>query len=128
MSRWLQLVSVLVAGTAALGVFHVKFRAESLAEQVARLQQEVDSEREKLLLLKAEWSYLIQPARIQKLAENFYSRLQLQPLEAEQITDIDLLPVRPAGLEGDVTGDGAAAGSTLTPTPLPRPAVQGEPR
>ncbi len=114
MTRWLQLVSVLVAGAAALGVFHVKYRAESLAEQVARLQKDVDEEHEKLLLLKAEWSYLIQPVRIQKLAENFYSQLQLQPLEAEQITDIDLLPARRVGL-----GDGSVAGGADTRAAAP---------
>ncbi|MHA1188948.1 MAG: cell division protein FtsL [Alphaproteobacteria bacterium] len=98
MTRWLQLVS-------ALGVFQVKYRAESLADQVASLQRDVDQEKEKLLLLKAEWSYLIQPARIQKLTENFYSRLQLQPLETGQITSIDLLPERPVSMESLIEGE-----------------------
>ncbi len=121
MTRWLQLVSGLVAGAAALGVFQVKYRAESLADQVASLQRDVDQEKEKLLLLKAEWSYLIQPARIQKLAENFYSRLQLQPLEAGQITSIDLLPERPVSVETGNDGDTenalgleAGLGATIT--------------
>ena len=99
MTRWLQIVSVATACIAALIVFQIKFQAGSVAERAEALQRQIDEEKEAISKLKAEWSFLIQPSRIQELAENFYARLQLQPLEAEQIGTVDLLPARRLEIE-----------------------------
>jgi hypothetical protein len=95
--RWLQIVSVVAAAGSAVFVFHVKYRAEAVAEQATQLQRQLDQENETISLLEAEWSLLIQPARVQELVERHNELLELQPLDPTQIVKIDQLPMRPAG-------------------------------
>jgi hypothetical protein len=97
MIRWLQVFSVLAAVGAAIFVFQVKYRAEHVAEHVAELQRQVDSTNESVSALKAEWSYLIQPDRVQDLVGRHSAQLNLVPLDTRQITTFDKLPFRPAG-------------------------------
>jgi hypothetical protein len=97
MIRWLQALSIVAAAGAAVFVFHVKYRAEAVAERAAELQRELDQENEATSLLEAEWSLLIQPARVQDLVERHAELLELKPLDPEQITKIDNLPMRPSG-------------------------------
>ena len=101
MMRWLQVVSVVAAAGAAIVVFQVKYRAEAVAEQASELQRELDREKETLSLLEAEWSLLIQPARVQELIERHAETLKLQPLDPAQITKIENLPMRPTGPAAD---------------------------
>ena len=97
MIRWLQVVGVLAAAGAAVIVFQVKYRAENVAEHASKLQREIDQENETLSLLEAEWSLLIQPARVQELVSRHADILDLQPLDPTQITRIESLPMRPKG-------------------------------
>lgn len=99
MNRWLQIGSVVIAGIAALGVFQIKFRAESIVERVEDAERRLAEEKEMVSLLSAEWSYLVQPGRIQSLTERFFEELQLQPLEPDQIGSIDTLPAAPVAIK-----------------------------
>ncbi len=99
MIRWLQFVSVIAAAGAAIFVFQVKYRAEAVADHAAELQRSLDQEKETLSLLEAEWSLLLQPARVQDLVERHSERLKLQPLDPAQITRLENLPMRPKGPE-----------------------------
>jgi hypothetical protein len=97
MIRWLQVTSVLAAAGAAIFVFQAKYQAEAVADRAAELQRELDQENETLSLLKAEWSLLIQPARVQELVTRHAELLKLQPLDPTQITNLEKLPMRPTG-------------------------------
>ena len=97
MIRWLQLVSAIAAAGAAVFVIQVKYRAEAIADRTAQLQRQLDSERETLSLLKAEWSYLVQPSRVQELVDRHGEQLGLKPLDPKQLVTIEDLPFRPAG-------------------------------
>lgn len=97
MIRWLQVMGVVAAAGAAVFVFQVKYRAENVAEHASALQREIDRENENMSLLKAEWSLLIQPARVQELVGRHAEVLKLQPLDPTQITRIENLPMRPKG-------------------------------
>lgn len=99
MMRWLQVLSVLAAAGAAVLVFQIKYRAEGIADNVAELQRKVDEANEAVSTLKAEWSYLIQPARVQELVNRHADTLKLVPLDPTQIISLDQLPFRPAGPE-----------------------------
>lgn len=104
MIRWLQAFSAIAVIVAAVAVFQVKYRADAVAARVAELQRRVDEEKERLSLLKAEWSFLIQPARVQGLVERHNDALGLQPLEPGQIArlrDLDDLPRRPVDWGGE---------------------------
>jgi hypothetical protein len=97
MIRWLQVVSVVAAAGAAVFVFQAKYRAEAVAERAAELQRQLDQENETTSLLEAEWSLLIQPARVQELVDRHAELLQLKPLDPKQITKLENLPMRPTG-------------------------------
>jgi hypothetical protein len=113
MIRWLQALSVIAAAASAVFVFQVKYRAEAVAEHANQLQRELDQENEAKSLLSAEWSLLIQPARVQELVSRHEDLLKLQPLDPIQITKIENLPMRPTG----PAPDDAAALSAILGTP-----------
>ena len=113
MIRWLQAFSVMAAAGAAVFVFQVKYRAEAVAEQAVQLQRELDQENEAKSLLAAEWSLLIQPARVQELVQRHEDLLKLQPLDPVQIIRIENLPMRPTG----PAPDDAEALSAILETP-----------
>jgi hypothetical protein len=101
MIRWLQVLSVIAAAGSAVLVFQIKYRAEAVAEHAVQLQRALDQENETKSLLAAEWSLLIQPARVQDLVGRHAELLKLQPLDPVQITKIENLPMRPTGPEPD---------------------------
>ena len=70
------------------GVYRVKAQERALAE----LQTSLAREAEAIRVLKAEWSYLNQPERLQSLARR---HLSLAPTGASQITILASLPLKP---------------------------------
>lgn len=85
----ISLVVVLVM-TAAI-VYDVKYTSTYEAQKVARLDAEIRKEREKIATLKAEWSQLSAPDRIQRLATRY---LGMKPLPVAHIGDFASLPER----------------------------------
>jgi len=59
----------------------------------------MNSEEDRIDVLKADWSLLTQPSRLQRLAERFHDELQLEPVDARQIADLDELPERQLEIE-----------------------------
>lgn len=108
MVRWINVLFVLAVIAGAAAVFRMKHDAERAAEHVAALQRQIDEERETISLLKAEWSLLNQPARLQRLVERYNAYLQLEPLAVEQIAAMEDLPAKPMNF--DPYGNGAALG------------------
>ena len=101
MIRVLQVVSVIAATAAAIFVFQVKYRAEAVADRAAALQRQVDQEAEAVSLLRAEWSLLNQPTRVQELVARHADELKLAPLDPKQIVRFEQLPPRPTGPAAD---------------------------
>ena len=62
------------------------------AERVAKMRGDVQRERDAIAALRAEWTTLENPARIQGLARR---HLRLRPAEATQYDALDRLPERP---------------------------------
>ncbi|WP_457298814.1 cell division protein FtsL [Phyllobacterium sp. P5_D12] len=77
---------------AAAVTYKIKHDAENQMTQVTRLQRMITDERDTIDLLKADWSLLTQPNRLQKLVETFQGQLDLQQVEAQQIININELP------------------------------------
>ncbi|SEQ40727.1 hypothetical protein SAMN05216548_104196 [Faunimonas pinastri] len=111
MIRWLQILSVMAAATAAFVVFQIKYRAEAVAENVAALQRKVDQQRETISLLNAEWSFLKQPGRIEGLINRHNDQMQLQRVDPVQIIDPSILPMRPAPKPEDTAALSALLGA-----------------
>lgn len=90
----LLLVSLMVLAAAA--VYDMKYEAESDAKRIAKLENDVRSEQERISRLKAEWSVLTQPARLQELATSHIGLLKLQSMAATQIVALSDIAMRPA--------------------------------
>lgn len=85
--------------SAAAFTYKTKHDAEDRLSEVARLQREIGVEEETIDLLRADWSLLTQPSRLQKLAEIYQSELNLAPVEARQIAGLEDLPAKPLAIE-----------------------------
>lgn len=71
MTRW---GVVLVLGLAAL-VFHLKYEVMALAQQHRDVKSHTQKTDEALQVLKAEWSHLNNPTRLQALVHKYLPRL-----------------------------------------------------
>ena len=77
---WLALALLIV-----IGLFHVKFQVQALEDELVRVNRQIDGEQQAIHVLKAEWSYVNQPQRLQGLSQRF---LDLQPLTPRQIVNL----------------------------------------
>ncbi|HVV63626.1 MAG TPA: hypothetical protein VHD14_17895 [Pseudolabrys sp.] len=77
---------------AASVVYKIKFDSTLQMERVAKVRGEIRRERDAIAILRAEWSKLDTPGRIQALAER---HLHLQPVQPSQFDTLDHLPERP---------------------------------
>ena len=86
---------VFVATLCVAGVLYkIKYDARGLQHEAVALRKQIAVERQQLAVLKAEWSILTHPARI----DQFARELGLAPLSPKQILsfrDLDALPFRP---------------------------------
>jgi hypothetical protein len=99
MFRTTDLVLTAVMLSAAAFTYKTKYEAENLMAEVRRLESEKRMEEDSMVLLKADWSLLTQPARLQRLAEIYQNELALQPPKAEQIVSIDQVPMKPMEID-----------------------------
>jgi hypothetical protein len=103
--RLLHLIVVAALVSAAASVYKLKFVSALQAERVAKLAFDLRRERDAIASLRAEWSQLDNPGRIQGLAER---HLKLRQVDAAQFDDFAHLSERaavPAG--GDIDPIGA---------------------
>ena len=114
MVRTLNIVFILAVVIGAATVYDLKLAATKSAAKVAELQKQIDEERDAIRHLKAEWSLLNKPDRLQNLVERYNDYLQLQPLDVQQIVTPEDIPTRPVMLEpiGGADQMGGYAGST----------------
>jgi len=97
--RTADIVLIAAMVSAAAFTYTTKHKVEAQLAEVRRIEAKIRFEEDSLTILKADWSLLTQPARLQKLAEIYQGELQLAPLEARQIVNADELPARPVEIE-----------------------------
>ncbi len=66
-------------------LFKVKYEVVAVEQKLAKAVQQIKQEEANIHILKAEWSHLNEPKRLQKLAETF---LDIRPMKTEQIAAI----------------------------------------
>jgi len=121
MFRTLDMALVAVMIAAAAMTYKIKHDAEGRLTEIRKLRVAIQQEKDTIELLRADWSLLTQPVRLQALAERYGEELGLKPLAARAIVDASDLPVRDQGIEdiiraqsGTVASDAAAADPTVT--------------
>lgn len=95
----LALIAALIAGVVM--TYQTKLRTESAAEEVAKLQREIDREEGEIALLRAELSMLTQPGRLQEVVEQHSDYFRLVPFAADKLGSIDEIPLREGGTDDD---------------------------
>ena len=117
-STFLWLTLAIIVG---FGLFHVKYQVQDLEEELARLNAAILKEQQQIHVLRAEWSYLNTPSRLEKLAAR---HLDLLPVETAQIGSISSLPWRPESRKRAApAGTGMKPGSPAKKRP-PRPTLR----
>lgn len=109
-------IVLIAAMVAAAGFTYVtKHAAEAELSQLRRLESNIRLEEEAIDVLKADWSLLTQPSRLQRLAEIYHEDLQLAPVEPHQFAGIGELPERALQIE-DFLNEIAGSGIDTTTT------------
>jgi cell division protein FtsL len=114
MVRFLNLLAVLALIGSAIYAYTIKYETIFHAERIVKLKHEIKAEEDQIAMLRAEWSHLTRPERIQALADKF---LDLQPVSLRQIVSADALPPRTAKTDG--IGDKLEAMGLAEPTNTP---------
>jgi hypothetical protein len=124
--RILHLLVIGVLVFAAAYVYRIKMESTARTERVLRLHAEIREQRDAIAVLRAEWTKLDAPLRLQGLAER---HLVLKPLNATQYDQLKNLPERPPNFArpGDPDPIGAmidAIDSVATTGSVPAPEDQ----
>ena len=83
----------LVLGLVALAyvIYQVKYQSRALDAEIVTLGKQIDEERDGIAVLRAEWSLLNRPERIERLAQKY---LKLAPARPTQLVTIDTVTDR----------------------------------
>jgi hypothetical protein len=93
--RILHLLVIGVLVFAAAYVYRIKMESTVRTERVLRLHADIREQRDAIAALRAEWTRLDAPSRLQGLVER---HLPLKPVTAVQYDSLKNLPERPARL------------------------------
>jgi len=94
------LLWLILAAFCGITLFHTSQKVHDSRLRLAALSQDVGREEESIRVLQAEWSYLNQPRRLEKLAK---IHLKLAPLKGVQFTRLEDIVLRPVAAEAPVT-------------------------
>lgn len=95
----LRLISLLAFGFLAglvILIYDMKFETRRLEARSQQLQRAIEDEKDNVALMRAEWSHVARPERVETLAREI---LDLQPVKAAQVVEqqdfLDVLTRRP---------------------------------
>ncbi len=90
-NRLAGLVLTVLAVAAAVGLYRIKYEVRALERHGAELVARIDRDRQAIEVLRAEWTHLARPQRLERLNRRF---LRLQPLGRDQFARLGDLPLR----------------------------------
>jgi len=117
MIRLTTLIWLALASLAGVGLFQVKYRVQSLEQDLGQINRQILGDQEAIHVLGAEWSLLNEPAR---LADMSRRHLELTPFTSAQLAHFSDLPDRVAQDPATPTPDDPAA---VPPAATPAPQV-----
>lgn len=87
------IVSACLAGAVGIGLFFIKHEVKEQEARLAELNRDIQRNQESIHVLKAEWSFLNDPARLRHLSEKY---LGMRVMSPSQIATLHSLPNSPA--------------------------------
>ncbi|HEY8353121.1 MAG TPA: hypothetical protein VIK87_11295 [Sphingomonadales bacterium] len=82
MMRVLNLIAFILIVAAGTGLYQLKYNTQRLQQEVAALRQQIQADNEAVKVLRAEWTYLSRPDRMETLGQRY---LALKPVAAAQV-------------------------------------------
>jgi hypothetical protein len=89
MLRFLNVLAIAALIGSAVYAYSIKYATLYQAERMAKLQRELQSETDSVAMLRAEWSHVAAPVRVEALADKY---LGGQVMELSQIATLSSLP------------------------------------
>ncbi|HEU0018532.1 MAG TPA: hypothetical protein VFQ31_09290 [Methyloceanibacter sp.] len=86
MLRFVNICMVLALVALAYVIYEGKYEARALDEDIGGLRKKIEMERDAVAVLRAEWSLLNRPERIERLAKK---HLKLNPARPQQLVTIE---------------------------------------
>jgi cell division protein FtsL len=97
MLRFINICLVLGLVALACVIYQVKYQAKGLDAEIRALNGQIDEERDAIAVLRAEWSLLNRPERIERLAQKHLKLAPAKPVQIvtlDKVTDRDFDPAR----------------------------------
>jgi cell division protein FtsL len=91
MLRFVNVCLVLGLVAIAYVIYQVKYETRALDAQILSLNKKIEEERDAISVLRAEWSLLNRPERIERLAKKY---LKLEPAKPSQLVTVDTVSER----------------------------------
>lgn len=108
---------IALASLASVILYQTSYEVQEQADRLASLNRQIVAEQDAIQVLRAEWAYLNDPARLERLVAQ---HLLLQPTQAAQIVALDAIPEKAA--EGELL-----LSALPVPTPGRKPVPHGRP-
>jgi hypothetical protein len=96
MIKVINAIMVCTSLVALVGVYGLKYSVSDIAGEKVALERKIDRQAGELSLLKADWSYLNQPAHVAPIVARHQEALGLVAIDQKQFGRMDNLPMRPA--------------------------------
>lgn len=127
MIRALNLAMLALTVTICFGLYRVTHAAQERAQDLKQIEGQITEEARAIDVLKAEWTHLAQPSKVQAMATRY---LGLEPMKATQIAYLSDIPMRAKEASlSDIEsipfsndGERIPVYDDSAPVPLPKPA------
>ncbi|ATQ68382.1 MULTISPECIES: cell division protein FtsL [Methylosinus] len=121
MLRFLNVVAIVALIGSAVYAYSIKYQTILRAEQITKLKHKVKAEQDAIAVLRAEWSFITRPERVQELSDKY---LDLEPLDVRRIVTAQSLPEKAERVDSiarklDALGLGGAATTPAASEPTP---------
>lgn len=122
MTRLITLAIVVMTAAASFGLYQLSYDVRRMEDELSELNRAITQDRENILVLEAEWSYLTRPDVLQDRATKL---LELKPTSPKQIVSAQDVPTLQERLK--VTPQPSIVSGRPAAKPAPRPAVAATP-
>ncbi len=79
MLRFINIILLVAMGSMIVLLYQLKYESRLLSETVSTLSGDIQKERENIAVLRAEWSHLIRPERIEHLSKKHLGLTTIAP-------------------------------------------------
>lgn len=119
MIRRSTIFTLLIAIALGFGLFRLTYEVQTLEGELARVNRAIVSEREATHVLKAEWSYLNEPTRLEALTKKHLSLRATQDSRIRVVAEIPARPDAPAAAVAEATTPATPATTTVAANTTP---------